>query len=188
MSAPSLPDFEHTLQLGRGNLDEAELAESHGLLCGLLCRGGAESAGDFIDHLAAMRLLAEPGGALAAVMAELWERTARQLDDAEMGFELWLPADEEPLEDRTISLAQWCSGFLAGLGSAGPLDHLSPEAGEAIGDLQQIARVELTVPPGGGGASEEDETAYAEIVEYVRVVAMTMREEFRGPGDDEAIH
>lgn len=188
MSAPSLPDFEHTLRLGQGNLDEAELAESHGLLCGLICRGGAETAGDYIDHLAAMRLLAEPGGALAAVMTELWGRTVRQLSDAEMGFELWLPADDEPLEDRTISLAQWCSGFLAGLGSGGQLDSLSPEAREAIDDLQQIARAELAVASGETAASEEDEQAYAEIVEYVRVVAMTMREEFRGPDEDEAIH
>ena len=188
MSAPSLPDFERTLRLGQGNLDEAELAESHGLLCGLICRGKADTPGDFVGHLAAMRLLAEPGGALAAVMSELWERTARQLNDAEMGFELWLPADEEPLEDRTISLAQWCSGFLAGLGSGGQLEHLSAEAREAIDDLQQIARAELAVAPGESAAKEEDEQAYAEIVEYVRVVAMTMREEFRGPEDDEPIH
>ena len=67
-------------------------------------------------------------------------------------------------------------------------DYASPEAREAIGDLQQIARAELTVPPGEGAASEEDEQAYAEIVEYVRVVAMTMREEYRGPEEDEPIH
>jgi uncharacterized protein YgfB (UPF0149 family) len=188
MSAPSLPDFERTLRLGQGNLDEAELAESHGLLCGLICRGKADTADDFISQLAAMRLLAEPGGALASVMVELWQCTTRQLDDAEMGFELWLPSDDEPLDERTISLAQWCSGFLAGLGSGGQLDSLSPEAREAIGDLQQIARAELTVPPGADAVSEEDEQAYAEIVEYVRVVAMTMREEFRGPEDDEPIH
>jgi uncharacterized protein YgfB (UPF0149 family) len=188
MSAPSLPDFERTLRLGQGNLDEAELAESHGLACGLICCRAAETPGDFLGHLAAMRLLPEQGGALAAVMTELWERTARQIDDEEMGFELWLPDDEEPLEDRTIALAQWCSGFLAGLGSGGQVDHLSDEAREAIGDLQQIARADLAAPPGEAAASSEDEEAYTEIVEYVRVVAMTMREEFRGPAEDEAIH
>ena len=36
--------------------------------------------------------------------------------------------------------------------------------------------------------SEEDETAFMEIVEYVRVVALMMREDFRGPAGDEAIH
>jgi uncharacterized protein YgfB (UPF0149 family) len=36
--------------------------------------------------------------------------------------------------------------------------------------------------------SEEDESAYFEIVEYVRVVALMMHEDFRGPGQHEAIH
>lgn len=187
MSAPSLPDFDRTIQLSQGNLDEAELAECHGLLCGLLCCRGADTPGDFIHHLGAMQLLVEPGPALSAVMTELWESTGRQLEDEEMGFELWLPDDDESLEDRTISLAQWCSGFLAGIGSCGQLDHLSEDAREAIDDLQQIARAELAAP-GEDADSEEDEQAYVEIVEYVRVVAMTMREEFRGPEQDEVLH
>ena len=60
-------------------------------------------------------------------------------EDEEFGFVLWLPDDEESLEERTIALAQWCSGFLAGLASGGQLDALSEEAKEAIEDLQQIA-------------------------------------------------
>ncbi len=188
MSAPSLPDFERTLRLGQGILDEAELAESHGLLCGLICCGAAGTPGDFLDHLAGMRLLTEPAPALTSVMAELWDVTARQIDDEDMGFELWLPDDDEPLEERTLSLGRWCSGFLAGLGSSGQLEQLSPEAREAITDLQQIARAELAAPNGSEPVREEDEQAYAEIVEYVRVVAMTMREEFRGPEGGDAIH
>ena len=188
MSSPPLPDFDRTLKLGKGSLDEAELSESHGLLCGLICCRAADTAADFIDHLAAMQLLPEPGGPLVSVMNELWDRTARQLEDEEMGFELWLPDDDEPLEERTLSLAQWCSGFLAGLGAGGQLDHLTEEAREAIGDLQQIARAELAALPGEDGDRQEDEEAFTEIVEYVRIVAMTMREEFRGPGENEPIH
>ena len=78
--------------------------------------------------------------------------------------------------------------ILAGLGSGGQLDALSEEAREAIGDLQDIARAELSAPPGDGPESEEDETAYAEIVEYVRVVALVLREDFRGPQANEVIH
>jgi uncharacterized protein YgfB (UPF0149 family) len=187
MPAPSLPDFERTLQLSQGNLDAAELAECHGLLCGLVCCAPSSTAGDFMDHAEAMKLLVEPPPGLAAVMGEAWERTVVQMADEEMGFELWLPDDDEPLEERTIALAQWCAGFLAGLGSGGQLDALSDEAREAIGDLQQIARAELAATE-NGEESEEDESAYAEIVEYVRVVALTMREEFRGPEQHEAIH
>lgn len=188
MSALSLPDFERTLRLGQGNLDAAELAECHGLLCGLVCREASSSAGDFLHHLAAMQLVKNPGEALNAVLIEAWQATVEQLADEDMGFALWLPDDDEPLEERTIALAQWCSGFLAGLASGGQLEALSEEAQEAIEDLQQIARAELSSSPGGSPESEEDEQAYAEIVEYVRIVALTMREEFRGPDSHAAIH
>lgn len=188
MSAPSLPDFERTIRMSQGNLDAAELAECHGLLCGLVCRETNANASDFFQHLAAMQLLVEPGPALASIITEAYESTVRQLEDEEFGFVLWLPDDNEPLEERTIALAQWCSGFLAGLGSGGQLDTLSGEAREAIDDLQQIARAEMTAPQGSDTQIEEDEIAFTEIVEYVRVVTLMMREDFRGPELNEAIH
>ncbi len=135
-----------------------------------------------------MRLVIEPGEALHEALTEAWQSTVAQFDDEEFGFTLWLPDDDEPLEERTVALARWCSGFLAGLGSGGQLDALSEEAREAIGDLQDIARAELSAPPGDGPESEEDETAFAEIVEYVRVVALVLREDFRGPQANEVIH
>jgi uncharacterized protein YgfB (UPF0149 family) len=188
MSVPSLPDFDRTLQLGNGSLDAAELAECHGLLCGLVCRESSLSARDYLRQLAAMRLVVEPGQALHAALAEAWASTVAQFADEDLGFALWLPDDDEPLEERTMALARWCAGFLAGLGSAGEFDALSDEAREAIGDLQEIARAELSAEPGDPQQSEADEGAYAEIVEYVRVVALLMREDFRGPGEHEAIH
>ncbi len=188
MSAPSLPDFERTIRLGLGNLDSAVLAECHGLLSGLLCRETNSTASDFKHQLAAMQLVVDPSAGLDAVLTEAHECTARQLDDEEFGFILWLPDDEEPLEERIIALAQWCSGFLAGLACGGQLDALSEEAKEAIEDLQQIARAEMTSPGQDEGDSEEDEAAFVEIVEYVRVVALLMHEDFRGPGQHEVIH
>ena len=188
MAAPSLPDFEHTLRLGSSELDAAGLAESHGLLCGLVCRESCGGAGDYLQQLAAMRLVVEPGEALHAALTEAWRSTIAQFDDDEFAFALWLPDDEEPLEERAVALARWCSGFLAGLGSGGQLEALSEEAREAIGDLQEIARAELSAPVGDEGQSEEDEAAYTEIVEYVRVVALVLREDFRGPQADEVIH
>jgi len=188
MAAPSLPDFERTLRLGSGDLDAAGLAESHGLLCGLVCRESCGNARDYLQQLAAMRLVVDPDEALHDALTEAWRSTVAQFDDEEFGFALWLPDDEEPLEDRAAALAHWCSGFLAGLGSGGQLDALSEEAREAIGDLQEIARAELSGPAGDEGQNEEDEAAYNEIVEYVRVVALVLREDFRGPQANEVIH
>jgi len=188
MSAPPLPDFQRATQLSQGSLDVAELAECHGVLCGLLCRESAGTANDYMHHLAALKLVVNPGDALDAVLGEVFECTVKQLADEDMGFALWLPEDDEPLEERTIALAQWCSGLLAGLASGGQFEVLSDEAKEAIDDLQQIAAAELTISEDGGGDSEDDEAALVEIVEYVRVVTLMMREDFRGPGSDDAIH
>ena len=188
MSSPSLPDFERTLQLGQGNLDAAELAECHGLVCGLICRGTCETAADFLAHMAAMKLLVDPPAGLSEVLGEACDATARQLDDEELGFALWLPGDYDTLEERTVSLGQWCAGFLAGLGSGGDLEGLSDDAREAVSDLVEISRVEAASDGGPLEGSEEEEAAYAEIVEYVRVVAMTLHEEFRGPGHGDVIH
>lgn len=186
MPTPSLPDFEVTLRLAQGNLDAAELAECHGFLCGLLCRGLAADPGEYLQQLAAMNLVVHPGEALASTLADLRESTAAQLRDESLGFHLWLPDDDEPLEDRTVALARWCSGYLAGLGSGGDLGQLSDESREALDDLQQIARAELSAP--NGGENEEDEQAYTEIVEYVRIVVLMMCEDFRGPASGEAVH
>jgi uncharacterized protein YgfB (UPF0149 family) len=188
MAAPSLPDFERTLRLGRGDLDAAGLAESHGLLCGLVCRQASDSAGDYLRHLSAMRLVTEPGEALNEALTEAWRSTVAQFEDEDLGFTLWLPDDDDPLEERALALARWCSGFLAGLGSGGQLEALSEEALEAIGDLQEIARAELSAPAADESRNEDDEAAYAEIVEYVRIVALVLREDFRGPQENEAIH
>jgi hypothetical protein len=188
MSAPELPDFEETVRLSQGSLDAADLAECHGLLSGLLCRESRSTATEFKYQLAAMKLVVDPSAFLDSALTEAHECTARQLEDEEFGFALWLPDDEEPLEERIIALGRWCSGFLAGLVCGGPLDALSEEAAEAIEDLQQIALAEMSAQGQDGTESEEDENAFVEIVEYVRVVALMMHEDFRGPGQHEVIH
>jgi len=188
MSVPVLPDFQQALRLGKGTLGSAELAECHGIICGLICRQSAETADGCLGHLAALQLLVDPTPAIQELVVELHQSTVQQIDDEEMGFGLWLPDDDEPLEDRTIALARWCAGFLAGLASGGQFDSLSEEAREAIDDLQQIGRAELTAPGGVEEDSEDDEEAFFEISEYVRIVALMMREEFRGPGSDDVIH
>jgi len=186
MSATRLPDFEHTLAIAQGNLEAAELAECHGVACGLLCRLPDASLDAFIGLLGMLKLLDEPGTGLNMSLEELLNASRLQLADEDMGLALWLPNDEETLEERTMSLAQWCSGFLAGLGGGGDnsLDAMSDEANEALKDLAQISTADVMDTE----ESEDDENAFAEIVEYVRVAILIIREDLRGPDAQDLIH
>lgn len=211
MSPDPMPDFHHALLLSRGSLNAAELAECHGVLCGLICRNGAVSHDEFLAQLATLQLVDNPGQALRDLFAEAHTSTMQQLADMDLGFNLWLPDDDEPLEERTEALAQWCTGFLAGIGLGGELPALSEEATEALVDMRQIARasyprVAMTDDDRNAvlefadsdydqqdsdaedQGEESDENAFMEIVEYVRVVTLMMCEEMRGPGAEDRIH
>ena len=186
MSATRLPDFEHTLAIAQGNLDAPELAECHGVACGLLCRLPNASLDAFIGLLGMLELVDAPGTGLKMSLEELLNSTRSQLEDEDMGLSLWLPNDDEILEERTLAMAQWCSGFLAGIGSSGDdtLETLSEDANEALADLQQISTADVV----DTAESEEDENAFTEIVEYIRVVILMIREDLRGPDAQDLIH
>jgi uncharacterized protein YgfB (UPF0149 family) len=189
MSSPQLPDFDHSLQQVQGSLDASELAECHGVLCGFLAVSPQAGADDFLRQLHSLHLMEEPGPVVRTMLTELFQATSAQLSDEEMGFRLWLPDDQEPLEERTEALSRWCTGLLAGLAIQGNPNALSGEVGEALKDLEQIARAGLSAGgEGGEQALEDDEQAFTEITEYVRVVAMMLREDFRGPQQGEPIH
>jgi len=186
MSSAELPDFEHTLALAQGNLEATDLAECHGITCGLLCRMPDASLDVLIGLLDMLELVKTPGSGLRMAFEDLLQATRSQLADTDMGFTLWLPDEDEMLEERTMALAQWCSGFMAGLGSSGDeiLNALSDDANEALRDIQQIAKADVT----DTDESNDDETAFAEIVEYIRIVILMIREDLRGPSGQDSIH
>ena len=186
MTTTNLPDFEHTLAMAQGNLEAPELAECHGVVCGLLCRSPDARLDEFIGLLDMLELVQTPGAGLKMAFEELLNASKAQLSDEDLGFSLWLPDDEEMLEERTMALSQWCSGFLAGIGSSGDesLEALSEDSNEALRDLQQISTADVSDTE----ESEEDEIAFVEIVEYMRIAILMIREDLRGPEGQDLIH
>lgn len=191
MPAPQLPDFERSLALTQGNLDAGGLSECHGVACGLLVRQPDSRADAYLALLEMLEIVTRPGVAMREVLVELFDAAGRQLADQEMRLVIWLPDDEEPLDDRTIALTQWCNGFLASIGSGqdGRLKTLSDEASEALADLGEVALAESPGEVDGGSEDfEEEEQAFAEIVEYIRVAVLILREDLRGPQAGDSIH
>ncbi|HOU66708.1 MAG TPA: UPF0149 family protein, partial [Thermomonas sp.] len=79
-------------------------AELHGALCGWLAAGGADQASWIATVMADPGLPAPtPGDALDLLRAA----SAQQLGDADFGFELLLP-DDEDVQVRAGGLFAWC--------------------------------------------------------------------------------
>ncbi len=168
------PSFEHVNKALLRLNAEIEAAELHGTLSGLLCVMGNNASkhleqlipkgarGDILDSEAYQRVIQCPVQILEA------------LNDPEFSYDLLLPDDEQGLEVRTEAMAEWSHGFLSGLAIAGIKDFakLPKEASEFCQDLLDISRAGLSEIARG----EEDEVAYQELVEYLRVGTLLMYE------------
>jgi uncharacterized protein len=153
-------------------------AECHGTVCGALC-AGADGGSAWLEHLLDEATGGEAG--LKACRQELMtlrDVSRALLEAGTLEFAPLLPDDETGLAERTAALGEWCQGFLYGMGLAGDrlqLDALPDEAGEVLRDMGQIAQAGFE----GDAEAEEDETAYTEIVEYVRVGVQLLYEELQ---------
>lgn len=148
-------------------------AEAHGYFCGLSCLAGAPALQSWLDEL----LIARPPDATDALSQERLaglQRTAAlslmRLEGGQMNFALLLPADDVGLEHRASALADWCHGFMQGLAAGGAADTGvafdvldSAEMQEILRDFSEFTRASADA------GSEADESAFVELVEYVRV-------------------
>ena len=156
-----------------------DTAELHGQLCGSLCQLGPQGASPWLaDALKGASGTPAAQNSAQEMLADLAEATATALDDADMSLVLLLPDDAANLEDRAENLAFWCQGFLHGLSaaSADPAALESGTTGEILRDFSEISRAAFA----DDESAEEGESAYAELIEFVRVSTQLVYEEFRG--------
>ena len=143
----------------------SEPAEAHGTLAGSLCTAVTYRFEDWL-----LEILPDgraQAAAAAEALREVYARTAQALVGIDVAFDLLLPEDEQPIDTRTAALAQWCQGFLYGLGSRVIQDasRLPGGAGEVVRDLSEITRVGIDADD----SLESNESAFTELVEFVRV-------------------
>lgn len=173
----SFESLEQVLQRA-GALVEA--AKAHGSFCGSVCLLGPQAASVWIAEMLAV---SGSNGVLAHecadVLLQIAASTYDHLQEGDMSFIMLLPSDDENLELRTADLAEWCQGFKHSFSAAGDDDPKAREivdsgiVQEILHDFSEIARA--TAAPAGD--SLEDETAYMELVEYVRASVQLLFEE-----------
>jgi len=176
-----MPDYDE-LQAALGAAgEEPAAAEAHGTACGLLATGADDMPETWIRNTLADAGEQAAGSAAEArpLLQRLYEQTVASLQGADMSFQMLLPAEEAPLDARAEGLAAWCNGFLYGLAVRGlrPMEELPDELREILSDFSEIGRAGVAEEE----AQEVGESAYAELVEYVRVAAQIVFDECRAP-------
>ena len=161
-------------------------AESHGVLCGMLCARGAIELSEWIGHVLGDQ---EEGNVLlhdtVHQLSELHQVTMEKVNDISGSFYMLLPEDDEDLMDRTEALANWCQGFVYGLAAGGISDDtkLPGDAREILMDFIEISRAGHNIGDDDvievGDVTEEDEIAFVEVVEYVRTGVLLINEELQ---------
>jgi uncharacterized protein YgfB (UPF0149 family) len=156
-----------------------DAAEAHGTLAGCLC---AAIGYRFEDWLLEILPEGQAHPMAKETLRELYVDTAGALEGPELEFELLLPEDEQPIDARTAALAQWCQGFLYGLGTSVVQDEsgLPGDIGEIVRDLTEITHVAVDTAQ----SDESNESAYAELVEFVRIGVQLVFDEL-GPLRDQ---
>jgi hypothetical protein len=144
-------------------------AEMHGLLAGQLCAGRImtretwlRAAREFMD------VEAELEGDEADALFALYEQTLLQLRGSDSAFQPLIADEISEIAVRLETLAQWCTGFLAGFALVERSVAMPELVADAIEDLAAIAQVGLEDEDEG----EEDD--FAQVQAYVRLVAMNI--------------
>ena len=165
--------------LGRIAVDTRP-AELHGQLCGQLCSLPDLTYPQWLEtSLPELLDAISQGDALAAetdsLLQGLFVDTQAGIQDRQLGFQLFLADDGVELEQRLQQLAEWSSGFLLGLAMGGIKEYkgLPGDIPEFMQDMVEVSRVGSFEPEN----EQEDETAYMELIEYVRMGVMLVRME-----------
>ena len=107
-------------------------------------------------------------------MQKLLQSAFQDLAHPHFQLTLLLPDDNSPIETRLTAVAQWCQGFLYGLGLGCPDPAIwsQPNIKEALEDIAQIQKID-TQPE----EHEDSEKDYIELVEYLKIATILIFEE-----------
>lgn len=182
---PDSPDYDTLERLLAGSPLSGGAAEAHGIFCGLLAADAPEPQTRWLAELLPKAGRAEhnPDGEAVTetgvqqcrdALCALAGATTERVQGASMSLDPLLPPPERSLRERAIAVHDWVRGFLFGLGLAGvDARTLPPQHREVFDDFVELTRMDLN----DLDDDEANETALAEIIEFIRVAALLFRED-----------
>ena len=158
-----------------------EAAEAHGILCGMICISGKGDVKNWLEHVLGEQDVNNPYlQETKNILMDLHDATLTEIIEGNYDLDLLLPGDDDPLDIRVDDLSNWCQGFLFGLSMSGLTDinNLPQEASEILQDMMDISKAGFNPDED----DDENETAFAEIVEYLKIGAYVIYNTFNNSG------
>ncbi len=188
-----LTDFQTVADALQHAHARTNAAETHGMLCGFISAGKMMDGKSWIEPILGEYKTDDKGKADRQVLLDLYQHSANKLQAMEFDFQLLLPDDEEQLQLRAEALSHWCQGYLMGLNLAGIdiYQGVSNDSKEALHHFQEIAKLDYDAIE----INQDDERAYYEVMEYVRMAVLMLFNEFHiasqtsdGPTSQKQLH
>ncbi|HLB57788.1 MAG TPA: UPF0149 family protein [Gammaproteobacteria bacterium] len=176
-----LPNYSELNAILQKTQPNSNIAQVHGLLCGLICA----TSGNKQSHWEKLILGDKKSKKTQDTLRQLYETSYHQLSEFSFEFALVLPDDNIDINIRAEALGLWCQGFLTGLENTDihvKKNQLPAEVIEALDDLTEIAQINF----GDMATNEEDETAYFELIEYVRLAVLMIYHELKSDPSETA--
>ena len=162
MTFEQLEDLFYQLKI------QASPAGFHGFLCGRLSCGAVQMEDLINSSTAWLGLEGESAEAASGDLESFYQATLSDLQDISFLFTPLLPDDELPMAERLVSVSEWCSNYLSGLGEGmGPEFEVSEDGKEALQDISAISQISTDIE--SEESEEEGEKDYLELVEYIRI-------------------
>lgn len=170
--------------------------ESHGALCGMICAQGNTDVGQWMlsvlgEHEDTNDALQQAG----KMLMQVHKVTLEQMNDSNVEYQLMLPDDDESLETRVEALGVWCQGFVFGLAAGGVKEdsELPDDSRELIRDILEISRAGYVADDEAeekidAQGNDEDEAAFMEVSEYVRMGVLLIYEELQPLQSSQTVH
>ena len=149
-------------------------AQAHGEMFGLVCGGQTGLKSWVTQSLTDQSTKFELDEQDRLFFEDLMAFVLDDLQAGDLGFELMLPDDEQALQLRVEALAVWCQGFVFGFGISYPLQGnrtASLTVQESLQDITAIGQA------GYDSDGEDEESAYVDLVEYVRAAVQCVYDE-----------
>jgi len=162
-------------------------AKVHGLLCAFMCAGTQRDT-DWVQAVLPGLSFGKGTSAREALseIFALYDFSYQKLHTMTFDFRMLLPNEDERLSVRAKAVSEWCEGFMSGFQLAGLKigSHHSEDVQDALLHFSEFAALDyesITV-------SDEDEMAYLEVMEYVRMAVLMIYNEFAGQPEGRGSH